>query len=89
MSLCDYLFVCRCVFAWQKIDQAGGPETFFLTLFGLTMDKLDCSIYLTSLFMLFVAKWLLNIVIQGSTQTIVYNYTEGLLQIFPRYLLHR
>ena len=31
MSLCDYLFVCLCVFTWQKIDQAaGGPETFLV-----------------------------------------------------------
>ena len=29
MSLCDDLSVCLCVFTWQKIDQAGGPETFF------------------------------------------------------------
>ena len=25
----DYLSVCLSVFTWQKIDQAGGPETFF------------------------------------------------------------
>ena len=30
MSLYDYLFVCLCVFTWQKIDQAGGPETFLV-----------------------------------------------------------
>ena len=30
MSLYDYcLSVCQCVFITQKIDQAGGPETFF------------------------------------------------------------
>ena len=29
MSLCDYLSVYLYVFTWQKIDQAGGPETFF------------------------------------------------------------
>ena len=29
MSLCDYLPVCVRVFARKKIDQAGGPETFF------------------------------------------------------------
>ena len=28
MSLCDYLSVCLCVFTWQKIDQAEGPEPF-------------------------------------------------------------
>ena len=38
MSLCGYLSVCLCVFTWQKIVQAGGPETFFqlcLALYGL------------------------------------------------------
>ena len=29
ISLCDYLSFCLCVFTWQKIDQAGRPETFF------------------------------------------------------------
>ena len=29
MSLCDYVSDCLCVFTWQQIDQAGGPETFF------------------------------------------------------------
>ena len=29
MSLSDYLSVHQCIFTWQKIDQAGGPETFF------------------------------------------------------------
>ena len=30
MSLCDYLSVCLSVcFYLAKIDQAGGPETFF------------------------------------------------------------
>ena len=29
MPLCDYLSVCLCVITWQKIDQAGEPETFF------------------------------------------------------------
>ena len=28
MSLCDHLSVSQYVFTWQKIDQAGGPETF-------------------------------------------------------------
>ena len=29
MSLYDYLSVCLCVFTTQKIDQVGGPETFY------------------------------------------------------------
>ena len=29
MSFNDYLSVRLCVFTMQKIDQAGGPETFF------------------------------------------------------------
>ena len=32
MSLCGCLSVCQCVITWQKIGQAGGPETFQLCL---------------------------------------------------------
>ena len=38
MSLCEYLSVRLCVFTWQKIDQAGGPETL-KTLFGLKYQQ--------------------------------------------------
>ena len=39
MSLYDYLSVCVFSLHGQKIDQAGGPETFFKTLFGLIIEK--------------------------------------------------
>ena len=41
MFFCDYLPVWLCAINWQKIDQEGGPETFFKTLAGL--DTLQCS----------------------------------------------
>ena len=42
MSLYDYLSIFLCAFTWQKIDQAGGPETFFN--FVCTMLWFLCSI---------------------------------------------
>ena len=55
MSLYDYLPICLCVYTWQKINQAGGPETF-LTLFALSnplqFSLWDLILYMHVTFML-------------------------------------
>ena len=40
-SLRDYLSVCLYVFTWQKIDLAGGPETFLQLCLALEKVRWD------------------------------------------------